>query len=97
MIVSFGDKATEDIFEEEKTKQSLKILPIQLHQIARRKLDALDTAQELKQLRVPAGNRLELLKGDKSGFHSIRINNQYRIVFKWKDQNAFDVRICDYH
>ncbi len=68
-----------------------------LWKIAQRKLDLLNAAQDLMDLRVPPGNRLEVLKGDLKGYHSIRINDQYRIIFKWALVNALDVQITDYH
>ena len=68
-----------------------------IQQLARRKLVILDSATDLNTLRVPPGNRLEALKGDRKGQHSIRINDQWRICFKWKTGDAYDVEIADYH
>jgi proteic killer suppression protein len=96
MIVSFGDQTTEDIFHGENTKAARRTPPT-VWKVAGRKLDMLNAAHELRDVMVPPGNRLELLKGTWMGFHSLRINDQFRIVFHWKDGNAHDVRITDYH
>lgn len=93
MVRSFGSKATEAVWEGSYAKS----LPTQIQQVARRKLRMINSAQNLNDLRVPPANRLEKLKGDLSGFHSIRINAQWRIVFKWRSNDAFDVEIVDYH
>jgi len=65
--------------------------------VAQRKLKALDVAARLEDLRIPAGTRLELLKGDQAGRHSVRINNQYRVTFRWEQGHAYEVRVEDYH
>ncbi len=96
MIASFGDETTEDIFHGENTKAARRI-PSTLWHVAGRKLDMLNAAHELRDLLVLPGNRLELLKGTWAGCHSIRINDQFRIVFRWKDGNTHEVRIIDYH
>jgi proteic killer suppression protein len=93
MVRSFGSKATEAVWEGRYAKS----LPTQIQQVARRKLRMINSAQNLNDLRVPPANRLEKLKGDLSGFHSIRINAQWRIIFKWRGNDAFDVEIVDYH
>ena len=93
MIKSFRDKETEKIFNRHLSRK----LPQNIQHLARRKLVILDAATELNTLRVPPGNRLESLKGDRKGQHSIRINDQWRICFKWKDGDAYDVEIADYH
>ena len=93
MIRSFKDKEAEKIF---KRKRSPK-LPEMLHRVALRKLRMLNRASNLNDLRVPPANRLEKLKGDRSGQHSLRINDQWRICFKWHDNDAFHVEIVDYH
>jgi len=72
-------------------------MPTQIKESALYKLDLINAAQSLEDLKSPPGNRLELLKGNLAGFHSIRINNQWRIVFRWQDSNAQDVQIIDYH
>jgi proteic killer suppression protein len=93
MIISFKCKETEKIFS---GKFSSK-LPQGIQCLAARKLDYLDAAGELDDLRSPPGNRLEALKDDRLGQHSIRINSQWRICFVWRDNNALDVEIVDYH
>ena len=96
MIESFGDEATEDLFHGRKTKRT-RALPADLAKVALRKLDMLNAAHRLEDLKAPPANRLEALKGDRVGFHSIRINDQFRVVFRWKDGRAADVRVVDYH
>ncbi len=96
MIIDFGDQTTEAIFHGANTKAARRVPPV-IWSVARRKLDMLNAAHELRDLLVPPGNRLEALKGKLAGFHSIRINDQFRIIFKWLDGNARTVRITDYH
>lgn len=93
MIKNFRGKETEKIFNRILSKK----LPENIQHLARRKLVILDAATELNTLRVPPGNRLEALKGDRKGQHSIRINDQWRICFKWETGDAYDVEIADYH
>ncbi len=93
MIRSFTSAATEAVFRDERPPD----LPPDIQTTARRKLVQLDLARLLTDLRVPPGNRLELLKGDRKGQHSIRINDQWRICFHWTDQGVEDVEIVDYH
>jgi proteic killer suppression protein len=93
MIKSFRDKETEKIFN----KQLSDKLPQNIQRIARKKLIILDAAPELNDLRIPPGNRLETLKGNRKGQHSIRINDKWRICFKWNDGDAYGVEITDYH
>ena len=93
MIKSFRDKEAEKIFN----RQFSGKLPQNIQRIARKKLVILDAAPELGDLRVPPGNRLEALKGDRKGQHSIHINDQWRICFRWRAGDAFDVEITDYH
>jgi len=93
MIVSFGDKETELIWQGERSKK----LPNQIQEIGRRKLRMLNNAIDLHDLRVPPVNRLEKLSGNWRAFHSIRINDQWRVIFKWSTGNASDVKIIDYH
>ncbi|MBI5739998.1 MAG: type II toxin-antitoxin system RelE/ParE family toxin [Nitrospirae bacterium] len=95
MIVSFGDEETELIWRGRFSKKIK--LPANLHNIARRKLRMLAAATTLETLRVPPNNRLEILKGNREGQRSIRINDQWRICFRWKDGNTHDVEITDYH
>ena len=96
MIKSFGDKATEDLFHGRKTRR-VRRFPPQTVRVAIRKLDVLNAAHALLDLRSPPGNRLEALKGDREGYHSIRVNDQWRIVFHWQDGDAQDVSVIDYH
>ena len=96
MIVSFGNRLTEDLWDD-KTSRAVRQFPPELRRAARRKLFFLNDAEQLKDLRAPPGNRLEALKGDWSGYHSIRINDQWRVVFRWENGQASDVRVIDYH
>lgn len=96
-IVSFGNQGTEDLFEGDSTRDARRVCPQRIWRVARRKLDQLNAATELNQLRLPPGNELEPLKGDRKGQHSIRINDQYRICFQWTDSGPADVEIVDYH
>jgi proteic killer suppression protein len=93
MINSFKCKETEKIFNGNFSSR----LPQAIQRLAARKLDYLDSAGELDDLRSPPGNRLESLKDDRAGQHSIRINDQWRICFVWRDNNVYDVEIVDYH
>jgi proteic killer suppression protein len=93
MIKSFADKVTAAIF----SGLAVRRLPLDMQQTALRKLMQLDAAGRIDELRIPPGNRLEVLKGDRRGEWSIRINDQWRICFRWEDGNAEDVRIVDYH
>lgn len=96
MIVRFASKLAEDLFEDKNSKE-VRSFPNELHRAARRKILYLHEAAELIDLKVPHGNKLEALKGDRVRFHSIRINNQWRLVFKWNNGNAEDVSVEDYH
>lgn len=93
MIISFGSKDSEKIWNGERVKN----LPLEIQQIGRRKLRMLNNSQNLIDLRIPPSNQLEKLSGKLSGFYSVRINDQWRIVFKWNDGNANEVTILDYH
>jgi proteic killer suppression protein len=97
MIQSFKDKGTEDIFNGKNTKEARKLCPRSLWNIAARKLDQLDSVQILEELRIPPGNMLESLKGNRKEEFSIRINNQYCICFKWSETGPNSVEITDYH
>lgn len=97
MIVSFADAGTEDIFNGRDTRAARKQCPSQLWGVARRKLDAISAAAELADLRVPPANRLKPLAGERKGQHSIRINDQYRICFRWTPKGAEAVEVTDYH
>ena len=92
MIVSFADKQTEMLAEGHRVAEYIFIATV-----ARRKIRQLEIASTLSDLRIPPGNHLEKLKGDWFGFHSIRINDQWRLCFRWTDQGAVDVQIVDYH
>ena len=92
MIRSFGDKRTEALFRDEFVRQFQGIA-----RPAKRKLEALNAASRLEDLMVPPSNRLEKLKGDLKDFHSIRVNDQWRVIFKWVDGEPYEVRIVDYH
>lgn len=93
MIVSFGSKETEMIWNGIRVKK----LPIEIQNVGRRKLRMLNNAQDIMDLKIPPSNRLEKLTGNLKEFYSIRINNQWRIVFKWKNGNISEVEIMDYH
>lgn len=96
MILSFGDGATEDLFHGRRTSR-VRRFPADVVDSALRKLDAMNAAANLDDLRVPPGNRLEALKGALQGFHSIRVNDQWRLVFIWVEGNVEKVRLTDYH
>ena len=93
MIVSFGNKDTKKIWEGERIKG----LSTELQETGRRKLRMLNNSQNLTDLQIPPSNKLEKLKGNLKDFYSIRINNQWRIIFKWENGNALKVEIIDYH
>ena len=97
MIQSFKNKATGDIFNGKATKAAMRICPKDLWKIAILKLDQLDSVLKLDELRIPPGNRLETLSGDRKGQNSIRINDQYRVCFNWTELGPKDVEITDYH
>ena len=96
VIVSFGDSATSDIFHGIDSKAA-RAIPKAVWGIARRKLDMIDAAHELKDLATPPGNRLEKLRGSLAGFYSIRVNDQFRAIFRFASGSAADVTITDYH
>lgn len=93
MIKSFGNKETEKVWNGQRSKK----LPNDIQEIARRKLRMLHNSQDIQDLRIPPSNRLEKLGGKLKDFHSIRINNQWRIIFIWDNGNAFETEIIDYH
>ena len=97
MIQSFKTKGTEDIFDGLASQAARKCCPQSLWPIARRKLDQINRVRAVSELKVPLGNRLERLKGDREGQYSIRINQQYRICFIWKEGHAYEIEITDYH
>jgi proteic killer suppression protein len=96
MLISFGDRTTEDIYHGRSTKAARKFSR-DLWARIQMKLDVLNASTTLDDIRVPPSNRLEKLRGELDGFYSIRINNQYRIVFRFRDGNCEDVRCTDYH
>lgn len=93
MIKEFGDKESEKIWNGIRSKK----LPNEIQNVARRKLRMLNNSQDVNDLRIPPANRLEKLKGDLKEYYSIRINNQWRIIFQWRNDDAYDVKIVDYH
>jgi toxin HigB-1 len=93
VIKTFRDAETERLWNEERSRR----IPANLHRGALKKLQMLNAAGALGDLALPPGNRLERLRGDREGQHSIRINDQYRVCFVWRDGNAYDVEITDYH
>ena len=97
MIKSFADQATEDLFEGINSRGARRACPRNLWRVAARKLDLLDSAEALDDLKSPPGNRLEALSADRRGQYSIRINQQYRICFEWTDSGPKDVEVVDYH
>ncbi|MFC2117608.1 type II toxin-antitoxin system RelE/ParE family toxin [Bacteroidota bacterium] len=93
MILSFGSKNTEKIWDGVRINN----IPLKIQQVGRRKLRMINNSQDLSDFRIPPSNRLEKLKGKEKDFYSIRINNQWRIIFKWESSNAHEVEIMDYH
>jgi len=96
MIESFGDRATEDLYHGRFTAR-VKRYPADILPVALRKLDILNAAHVLEDVQSPPGNKLEALQGDRKGFHSIRVNVRWRIVFKWSGAGAREVALVDYH
>jgi proteic killer suppression protein len=96
MIRTFADETTEDLWNGINSKAARRI-PKGLWSVVRRKLDQIDSVRTTERLRVPPGNRLHALTGDRAGRHAIRVNDQYRIVFRFEGEHAFDVRCTDYH
>lgn len=97
VIRSFADAATEDIFHGHGTRRARQACPQVLWSVARRKLDQINRVRAVEDLRIPPGNRLEQLRGNRSGQYSIRVNDQYRVCFRWEDGYADEVEITDYH
>jgi toxin HigB-1 len=97
MIVGFRSQGTEDVFNGVDSKAARKVCPTDITKSARRKLEAVDSAVSLNDLRAPYGNRLEALKNDRVGQHSIRINDQYRVCFTWTPSGPDQVEIVDFH
>jgi toxin HigB-1 len=97
MIASFRDGGSEDVYDGASTARARRTCPERIWQVAKRKLDMIHQAVHINDLRSPPGNRLEALKGAREGQYSIRINEQYRICFRWSERGAEDVEITDYH
>jgi proteic killer suppression protein len=97
VIISFRNRGTEDIFRDVDSQQARNVCPPQVWRVARRKLDRLDYARSLDDLKEPPGNRLHLLKKERAGQYAIRINDQYRVCFWWTEAGAEDVEVTDYH
>lgn len=97
MIISFADEETKDIYNGINSKKTRKRLPLHLWEKAQMKLDMLNRAKKLEDLKIPPNNRLEKLQGALAGKYSIRINDQWRIVFHWEDQGISKVKVIDYH
>jgi proteic killer suppression protein len=96
MILTFGDKLTEALYHGTANKD-LRRLPSEIGKRALNRLDMINGAHNVLDLRSPPGNRLELLRGDLAGMFSVRVNDQWRVVFRWQDGNAYEVRFIDYH
>ena len=96
MIRGFGNQLAEDLYYDRKTKAT-RSFPPELRRISRRRILFLHDAAELRDLRIPPGNKLEALRGNRKGSHSIRINDQWRVVFVWKGCEAYEVEVVDYH
>ena len=97
MIRSFADSATEDLFNGAASRRARSACPANLWPVVRRKLTQLNRVRELRELAIPPGNRLERLRGNRAGQHSIRVNDQYRVCFRWEDGYVDDVEVTDYH
>jgi toxin HigB-1 len=96
VIQSFADETTADLFRERNTRAARRV-PADIWHIVQRKLKAIDLVARLDDLRIPAGNRLEALKGVQAGRYSVRVNDQYRVTFRWEQGHAYEVRVEDYH
>ncbi len=97
MIQSFKNQGTEDIFDGVASRVARKCCPLSIWPVAQRKLDQINRVGDVQDLKVPPGNRLERLKGNRETQYSIRINQQYRICFQWEEGHAYEVEITDYH
>jgi proteic killer suppression protein len=97
VIHSFADRATEDLFLGLDSRRARRACPQALWPVVRRKLDQLNRVKDLPELSIPPGNRLEGLQGAREGQHSIRINEKYRICFRWEESDAYEVEVTDYH
>lgn len=97
VIRSFADVATEDLFNGVDSRRARATCPAALWPVVRRKLTQLNRVRDLRELAVPPGNRMETLRGNRAGQHSIRVNQQYRVCFRWEDGYADEVEVTDYH
>ena len=97
VIRSFADAATEDLFDGVESRRARAACPASLWPVVRRKLTQLNRVRDLRELAIPPGNRLEALRGSRAGQHSIRVNQQYRVCFRWEDGYADAVEVADYH
>lgn len=97
VIASFADAATEDLFNGIDSRRARAACPMSIWPVVRRKLTQINRVRAVHELTIPPGNRLELLRGNRAGQHSIRINEQYRICFRWEGDHATDVEVTDYH
>lgn len=97
VIGLFRDTGTEHVFDGVDSAMARRACPRELWPVARRKLDQINRVSDVRHLAIPPGNRLERLTGDRDGQHSIRINQQYRVCFRWEAGNAYEVEIADYH
>ena len=97
MIRSFADSATEDLFNGVSSRKARRACPVELWPVVRRKLTQLNRVLGLDELKIPPGNHLQRLRGNRTGQYSIRVNDQYRICFRWEDDYADDVEVTDYH
>lgn len=97
MILSFEGQGTEDVYNGVSSRVARRCCPESLWSVARRKLDQINKVQELRELAIPPGNRLERLQGDRRNQYSIRINQKFRICFQWENGHAYQVEIADYH
>lgn len=97
MIRTFADSAAEDLFNGVDSRRARTACPTALWPVVRRKLTQLNRVLELRELAIPPGNRLERLRGDRDGQHSIRISQQYRVCFRWEEYYAYEVEVTDYH
>lgn len=96
VVVTFGDRATEDLFHGIRSAR-VRRFPSEILTAARRRLDQLAAAVRVEDMRIPPGNRLEALRGDLAGYYSVRVNDQWRVVFRWTESGPADVRLTDYH
>ena len=97
VIASFANRGTEEVFDGADTRMARATCPRAVWSVARRKLTQINRVRDVPELAVPSGNRLERLKGDRKGQYSIRVNDRYRVCFRWEGGHAYEVEITDYH